>query len=251
MRKVHSNYTGAKRPLQPCTGVFTATTGLPCAHRVDYIREEGLSLLPDDFHPHWYWDRYSGLPEPLLEPLRVITYTPSASSRTYSTRRIPSGWEASQPQLRRYGLCRKIGHTRTSPRCPVNIHHTREELRAESATQITPDSASQFIPRATVQDILNSAGQSSLKSALQSVLDSGDQLIPKSTIQSILESTAQPNPEPASRLNPESAAQLDPELATQPDPGSFIRFSLSPGPRSPLPPLPPLRSLSPDPEPAT
>ena len=91
LRQVHVNYTSAKRPLQPCTSVFTATTGLPCAHRVDYIREEGLSLLPDDFHPHWYWDRYSGLPEPLLEPLRVITHIPSASSRTHSTRRIPSG----------------------------------------------------------------------------------------------------------------------------------------------------------------
>ena len=52
LRQVHANYTSAKRPLQPCTGVFTATTGLPCAHRVDYIREEGLSLLPDDFHPY-------------------------------------------------------------------------------------------------------------------------------------------------------------------------------------------------------
>ena len=47
LRQVHSNYTSAKRPLQPCTGVFTATTGLPCAHQVDYIRE-GLSLLPHD-----------------------------------------------------------------------------------------------------------------------------------------------------------------------------------------------------------
>jgi hypothetical protein len=269
LRKVHSNYISAKRPLQSCTGVFTATTGLPCAHRVDYIQEEGLSLLPDDFHPHWYWDRYSALPEPLLEPLCVITYIPSASSSAHSTRRIPSGWEASQPQLRRCGLCREIGHTRASLRCPVNIRYAREQLRAESATQITPDPASQFIPRATVLDILNSAGQSGLKSALQSVLDSGDQLIPKSTIQSILESTTQynpepasrlnpepascPNPEPASRLNPESAIQLDPELATQPvlepesGPRSLIRFSISPGPRSPPPLLP---SLSPDPEPA-
>ena len=134
LRQVHSNYTSAKRPLQPCTGVFTATTGLPCVHRVDYIREERLSLLPDDFHPHWYWDRYSGLPEPLLEPLHVVTYIPSASSRTYSTRRIPSGWEASQPQLHRCGLCREIGHTKASLRCPVNIRYAREQLRAELAT---------------------------------------------------------------------------------------------------------------------
>ena len=229
MRQVHSNYTSAKRPLQPCTGVFTATTGLPCTHQVDYIRE-GLSLLPDDFHPHRYWDRYSGLPELLLEPLRIVTYLPSASSRTYSTRRIPSGWEASQPQLHRCSLCREIGHTRASPRCPVNIRHAREELRAESATQI-PDlasQASQFIPRATVQDILNSAGQSSLKSALQSVLDSGDQLIPKSTIQSILESTTQLNPEPASRINPEPASRINPEPASRINPEPATRINPEP-----------------------
>ena len=113
------------------------------------------------------------------------------------------------------------------------------QITPESVTQTTPESASQFIPRVTVQDILNSASQSSLKSALQSVLDSGDQLIPKSTIQLILELT-QPDPE--------SATQPDLEPATQPDPRSFIRFSRSPSPVSPLPPLP---SLGPSPESAT
>jgi hypothetical protein len=41
LRQVHANYISAKRPLQPCTSVFTTTTGLPYAHRVDYIQEEG------------------------------------------------------------------------------------------------------------------------------------------------------------------------------------------------------------------
>ena len=152
------------------------TTGLPCAHKIDDIRQLRGRLLPSDFHPHWYWDRYSGLPEPLLEPLCVITYLPS-TSRTHSTRRIPSGSEGSEPQLRRCSLCREIGHTRASLECPVNIRHAREVLRAESAPQIPSDSrhlnsghsdsghsnsASQFVPRATVQAIFDSAGQSML-----------------------------------------------------------------------------------------
>jgi hypothetical protein len=251
------------RPLQPCTSVFAATTGLPCAHQVDYIRKEGLSLLPSDFHPHWYWDRYSGLPELLLEPLRVITYLPSTSRRTHSTRRIPSGWEGSEPQLRRCGLCREIGHTRASLECPVNIRHAREVLRAESATQIPSDlehsdlehsdlehsdsghsnSASQFIPRATIQAFFDSAGQSRLKLALQSILDSGDQLILKSTIQSVLESTIQPSPE--------STVQPIPEPASPPIPRSLVRFSLSPDPEFATQPGPRLLLLSPSPEPAT
>ena len=139
LRQVHANYTSAKRPLQPCTGVFTATTGLLCAHRVDYIQEEGLSLLPDDFHLHWYWDRYAGLPKPLLEPLCIVTYIPSASGRTYSTRRIPSGWEASETRLRRCGSCRGIGHNKASIKCPVNIHNLRAEFSIKPTTQPSPE----------------------------------------------------------------------------------------------------------------
>jgi hypothetical protein len=180
LESAHNHYTSIEKPLKPCTGIFTTTTGLPCAHIINNIQAQGLSLLPSHFHPHWYWNRYS-VPEPILEPLQVISHLP----RTHSTRRIPSGFEASETQERRCGLCHLPGHTRASLRCPVNIRRVQQELSR-------PESASLFIPRSTVQSILDSAtGQSTLKSALQSVLDLGDQLILKSTIQSILESTSQ------------------------------------------------------------
>ena len=153
------------------------------------------------------------MPEPIVEPLRIVAYLPSTSSSAQITRRIPSGWEALKPRQRRWGSCHDIGHTRASLRCPVKMRHAREEFRAESAIQIAPGSASQFIPRAIVSDILDSAGQSSLKSALQSVLNSGDQLIPKSIIQSILESITQPNPKSAAQPSPESVSQLNPRSA--------------------------------------
>jgi hypothetical protein len=56
LRLVYSNYTNTAKPLKPCTRVFTITTSLPCAHRVDDIRYAGDSLRPSDFHGHWHWD---------------------------------------------------------------------------------------------------------------------------------------------------------------------------------------------------
>jgi hypothetical protein len=184
--------------------VFNTTTGLPCAHQVQDIRNRWISLLPEHLHKHWYWDRYLDLPVPPLEPLHTMTSYVS-SSKTHSTRRLPSGFEATEDKERRCGLCHLPGHTRASQRCPVNIRRFQEEFRPRSASQSTSSSASLFIPRSTVQSILDSAtGQSTLKSALQSVLDSGDQLILKSTIQSILNSTRQSTPESTTQPVPES-----------------------------------------------
>jgi hypothetical protein len=212
---VYLHYT---MPLEPCTYVFTTTTGLPCAHKVDSRRDIGLQ--PADFHPHWYWDRYTCLPEIILEPLRVISHLPSSSSRTHSTRRIPSGFEASETQERRCGLCHLPGYTRASLQCTVNIRRLRDELAPELTTQST-NSASLFVPRSTVQGILDSASQSALKSALGSVLQLGGQFILKSTIQSILNSTTQPVPE--------STTQPVPEPTTQPVPESNYTCPIWPG----------------------
>jgi hypothetical protein len=129
IRLANSNYTSVARPLKPCTGVFTTTTGLPCVHTIDKIREDGDSLLPSHFHKYWHWDRYLDLAEPVLEPLRIVSYSASNLGRTHSTRRIPSGFEASEPRReRRCGLCRLPGHTRASLRCPVNMRNARAEL---------------------------------------------------------------------------------------------------------------------------
>jgi hypothetical protein len=120
LRLAHSNFLCTARPLKPCTGVFKATTGLPCVHKIDDIRYAKESLYPSDFHRHWHWDRYLSLVEPVLEPLRIISYSASTSGRTHSTRRIPSGFEASETRERRCGLCNQPGHTRASMRCIVN-----------------------------------------------------------------------------------------------------------------------------------
>jgi hypothetical protein len=199
LRLADLNYRSAEKPLKPCTGVFKRTTGLPCAHRIDDIQYAKESLYPSDFHGHWHWDRYSEPAELVLEPLRVVSYSASTSGITQSTRRIPSGFEASETQERRCGLCKQPGHTRASMRCIVNIRQLQAEFAPHKPLESASNSeASQVIPRATVQAILDSAsrstGQSALQSALQSVLDLGSQLIPKATIQRILESHPAPPP---------------------------------------------------------
>jgi hypothetical protein len=124
LRLVQDHYDDSEKPLKPCTGVFNTTTGLPCAHMLEDVKEQQTSLLPEHFHKHWYLDRYIDIPMPILEPLRNITST----SRSHSTRRIPSGFEASETQVQRCGLCRLPGHTRASLRCTVNMRQVREEL---------------------------------------------------------------------------------------------------------------------------
>jgi hypothetical protein len=46
------HYIIAKKPLEPCSGIYTATTGLLYTNRVKDIRGQGGSLLPEDFHKH-------------------------------------------------------------------------------------------------------------------------------------------------------------------------------------------------------
>jgi hypothetical protein len=121
----------AEKPLKACSGVYTATTGLPCAHRINNIRVQGGSLLLEDFHKHWYWDRYSEPSGLILDPLRVITHTTS-------TKRLPSAFEATEPRERRCGQCRLPGHTRNSIRCMHNIRQLNQEFQ-EDQRAIRPD----------------------------------------------------------------------------------------------------------------
>jgi hypothetical protein len=168
LRLAHSNFLCIARPLKPCIGVFKATTSLPYIHRIDDIRYTKESLYPSDFHGYWHWDRYLSLVELVLELLCIVSYSASTSSRTQSTRRIPSGFEASETRERRYRLCNQPGHTRASMRYIVNIYRLQAEFTPHEPLELTldPKLASQVIPRVTVQAILDLASQSTSQSAL-------------------------------------------------------------------------------------
>ena len=65
LRLVQQHLESVSLPLQPCTGSFVRSMGLPCAHMCDIKKTMGL--IPTDFHEHWYWECTSTL-QPLLDP---------------------------------------------------------------------------------------------------------------------------------------------------------------------------------------
>lgn len=69
----------------------------------------------------------------------MITYTGGQStSRTHSTRRFPSGFEASEPRQRLCSQCRLPGHTRNQHRCPVNIRLAQQEFSSDILARPSP-----------------------------------------------------------------------------------------------------------------
>ena len=138
LREVRRHNISIKRPLEPCTGVFTKTLGLPCAHIIDERRALRLGLTPEDFHPHWFWIRNSlVLRPPILEPLQIISKGAPRKGLKTSTKRIPSGFEATEsPKERRCGLCKLPGHDRRSISCIARLRHDGQELGLNS--QVLP-----------------------------------------------------------------------------------------------------------------
>jgi hypothetical protein len=67
LRLVQQHLERVSLPLKPCTGSFTRSIGLPCAHICD-VKKDTSGLTLSDFHEHWYWDGQSTL-KPLLDPL--------------------------------------------------------------------------------------------------------------------------------------------------------------------------------------
>ena len=191
LQKALHNWKNTKEPYKPCTRVFTRTTGLPCAHIINDRQAKGLVLQAVDFHLHWHWNRYRAIAPPILEPLQVI----SRNRTTTSTKRLPSGFEASEPQVRVCSQCKAPGHTRASRNCPVNLQRSIQEADPIRAGNLD---TSQFVAREVIQSILDSASNSNsaLYSALESILDSGDQWILKSALEIALNSTPQDSVQP-------------------------------------------------------
>lgn len=113
-----------KGDLPACTGAFTRSQGLPCAHMLLHIQEQGSQALQlQHFHTQWHLRR-TDTHQLLLEPHRRFDrVTMSSRIPQSSTQREPSGYEAveavtrprAQPQCSR---CHIRGHTRSSKACP-------------------------------------------------------------------------------------------------------------------------------------
>jgi hypothetical protein len=53
LRLVQRHLESVSLPLQPCTGSFTRSIGLPCAHVCD-VKRATSGLAPSDFYKHWF-----------------------------------------------------------------------------------------------------------------------------------------------------------------------------------------------------
>ena len=139
LRRVQEQRQLVSKPLiQPCTGTFASSYGLPCVHALKKLDEDGQALLLKHFHPHWHLKRDITQPQPILEPRIAPTRSSVRSNRPLSsTRRDPSGFEAFEAEGRpraqpKCSRCHTQGHTMTSKACPLRYD---ELLRSSKSVQ--------------------------------------------------------------------------------------------------------------------
>lgn len=120
---------GPTRPLSPrCTGTFTRTYDLPCAHQIKTMQLQNRCLQLDDFHQQWHLRRNEPRPQPILEPNRVeSSIRASATIAQGSTQREPSAFEQLQRTAPKCSRCHVVGHSRSSKACPLRQQETRLE----------------------------------------------------------------------------------------------------------------------------
>ena len=132
----------SKPTLTPCSGLFTSSHGLPCAHELKRLLGIQEVLLLNHFHPHWHLKRSQQPQEPILQPLRSVQEIERVSTiPASSTRREPSGFELVEAAIiaaAKCSKCNQVGHNRRSLICP--LRHS-ELIALRSTIQPIPDAA--------------------------------------------------------------------------------------------------------------
>ncbi|RKK65642.1 hypothetical protein BFJ69_g16107 [Fusarium oxysporum] len=144
-------------PMSACTGSFSRSQGLPCAHKLKglLVRDQALQL--EDFHPHWHLTRKDNR-RPLLEPRqRVDPVAASSSLPLSSVRRELSGFEVIENArpIRNPPLCSKchiLGHTRNPNECPLRYSELRALPVVSSDQPQTCSENFQWIPFAVPEE---------------------------------------------------------------------------------------------------
>lgn len=136
-------------PHKPvCTGAFTQSQGLPCAHMLKELLSQNQVLRLEHFHSHWHLNR-DGTPQLLLEPRQrmdpIVLHSTMPQS---STQREPSAFELIKVTARprapdKCSKCHNKGHRMNSKACPMRYEELRLQfaLDVESATQATAPAA--------------------------------------------------------------------------------------------------------------
>jgi hypothetical protein len=166
MRKVMKQRKLLVPDAPACTGAFTISQGLPCAHFLEPFiqREESLQLR--HFNLHWRLQR-QGNPRILMPPSRVhdsITMNPTLPKT--STQREPCAFEAIERVKKpkappKCSVCGEIGHHMKSRACPLRYQHLLQPAPAEATQEgaIEPigerSAAATAVREATATEIIN------------------------------------------------------------------------------------------------
>uniref|UniRef100_A0A8H7K5T0 MULE transposase domain-containing protein n=1 Tax=Bionectria ochroleuca TaxID=29856 RepID=A0A8H7K5T0_BIOOC len=167
LRKVEAQRKRLQQDRLPaCTGVFSATLGLPCAHVIEPLMRQEQPLQLQHFHTHWHLQR-EGEPHFLLEPRRQFNQVVARSTLpSSSTRREPCAFEAieqvSQMRIAAKPTCSRChtqGHTMSSKACPLRYAHLRPyptptALPNMLLPSVTPASAPLPVPDSSLSSIL-------------------------------------------------------------------------------------------------
>lgn len=165
LRKVEAQRKRLQQDRLPaCTGVFSATLGLPCAHTIEPLLQQAQPLQLHHFHTHWHLQR-EGNPQLLIEPRRQFDQVPATSTLPKtSTQREPCAFEiveqASQTRANpKCSRCHTQGHRMSSKACPLRYAHLVSPSASTAPPNTlppstTPSSAQQPVPDPSLCSIL-------------------------------------------------------------------------------------------------
>lgn len=168
LRKVETQRERLLKEVPVCTGVFTRTLGLPCAHSLQPLLEQNQPLLLNHFHSHWHLRR-PGSPQFLIEPRKQFDrLTASSTLPPTSTQREPSTFERIEKALQpkappKCSRCHQQGHMMTSKACPLRYKHLLQAPTQTSTIQ-APTQAStttHTITHTTARSVTRSLSPSS------------------------------------------------------------------------------------------
>jgi hypothetical protein len=132
LQLVSRHVESMSHPLKPCTGTFTRSMGLPCAHVCNAKKDLG-GVVSDDFDEHWFWNRRN-VHRPFREPRQARTNTRLQNRPQASSGRILSSFETGASPARAAPMCsacHQRGHTRTSRHCPERLRRSIAEQSLE------------------------------------------------------------------------------------------------------------------------
>lgn len=137
--KVEAQRERLSKEYPACTGAFTMTLGLPCAHSLQTLLDQYQPLQLHHFHSHWHLQR-SGTPQLVIEPHKQFDRVAASSTLPpTSTQREPCAFEAVEKAARpkappKCSRCHEQGHTMKSKACPLRYEHL---LQAPTQTSTT------------------------------------------------------------------------------------------------------------------